>query len=725
MDRKDKPDSSPGRRAIVAGILVNGFFTTLGVALFAFVIPLISLDARISGAWLGSAFAGYYLAKLLAAPLSGALSDKIGPRPLLLGVPAVGMFVPLLHLIAPGLETLYVIQFLLGLLSGLHRPVALAAMGSHAEKSSLSRHFALQAMGFSVAVCAGPLLGGLLYLGRTPGPVLIAVSVCMALGTLLTGLLLPAGLRTMTPPKPERIQRDGIHFGALLLAVTGRTLGLGFLAAFYPILLTTVLGRGMQVALLFAVPGLATALALPLAAKFLRDRSSEGLTLSGMLLSAGAMFLLGKGSADWHFLLAGAVMGLGSAISLPASMALTASLSPRQGRVFGTAHMIAGVGFLLGPLLGGWLVPSLHAIAPPLQLAALIGALCCVPLAASALRVKGHFSPMTARTLALVLAAGLAVPAFAVLGTTRTTPAGESGLYRFTDVAMGTIVHLTLAADSRLGADRAARQAMATMRLLQSDYDFRSRDSSIRRINAGAGHAWVKPTRRVYDLIERALAVSRQSDGVFDPTVGALTTANFYYALAPSLVESKRKLVDYRKVKMDPETGRVRLELPGMALDMGGIAKGTIIDATVRALREQGVKSGIVEAGGDLYGFGEREWKIGIRHPRSRELFTTLSIREQGVCGSGDYQQFVTVEHDGMAERLHHIINPATLESAHASIGTSVIADSAELADALATTLFIMGPNKGRAFLQRHHDGVAAIWFNPDRSVALTDNFPR
>ncbi len=725
MDMKDNPGNGPTQRAVMAGILVNGFFTTLGVALFAFVIPLASLDARISGAWLGSAFAGYYLAKLLAAPLSGVLSDKIGPRPLLIGVPALGTLVPLLHLIAPGLETLYVIQFLLGLLSGLHRPVALAAMGSNAEESSLSHHFALQAMGFSVAVCAGPLLGGLLYLDRSPGPVLLAVSACMALGTLLTGLLLPAGLTTMTPPKPEHIRRDGVNLGALLLAVTGRTLGLGFLAAFYPILLTTVLGRGMRVALLFAVPGLATALALPVAARFLRDRSNEVLTLSGMLLSAGAMFLLGKGSADWHFLLAGSVMGLGSAISVPPSMALTASLSTRQGRLFGTTQLVAGTGFLLGPLLGGWLIPSLHAIAPPLQLAALTGALCCVPLAASALRVKGHFSPMTARALALILAAGLAVPAFAVLGTTRTTPAGENGIYRFTDVAMGTIVHLTLAADSRQGADRAARQAMAAMCLLQSDYDFRSRDSSIQRINAGAGHTWVKPTRRVYDLIERALVISRQSDGVFDPTVGALTTANFYYALAPSLAESKRKLVDYRKVKLAPETGRVRLELPGMALDMGGIAKGTIIDATVRVLREQGVKSGIVEAGGDLYCFGNRDWKIGIRNPRSRELFTTLSIREQSVCGSGDYQQFVTVEHDGMAERLHHIINPATLKSAHASIGTSVIADSAELADALATTLFIMGPDKGRAFLQRHHDGVAAIWFDPDRSVALTDNFPR
>lgn len=721
---QEHPGGGPARRRAVAAILASGFLATLGVALFSFVVPLASLDARISGAWLGSAFAGYYLAKLLAAPLGGLLSDRIGPRPLLAGAPLLGALAPLLYLAAPGAGGLYAVQFLLGLISGLHRPVALAALGSQAGNRDLSRYFAIQAMTFGLAVFAGPLMGGLLYLDRRPGPVLAAVAACMALAGLAAALLLPGGMRTVAQKEARREPEPGVSPAALLLAVGGRTLGLGFLAAFYPILLSTLLGRGLRVALLFALPGLATALALPAAQRFFRDASREGLTVGGMLLSAAAMFAMGLAGASWQFALAGAAMGLGSALSVPASMALTAALSPRRGRLFGAAQLVAGIGFLLGPLLGGRLLPSLHAVAPPLQLAALIGALCAVPLAGSALRVRGHFGRGPAAVLALLLAAVLAAPGLAVLDAAR--PAAErDGFYRFTDVAMGTIVHLTLEAESRQGAERAARRAMDAMHAIQADLDFRSPGGSIRRINEAAGGAWVKPSARAFALIGRALAISRESGGVFDPTVGALTTADFYYALAPSLADGKRDLVDYRKVELNPAEGAVRLRLPGMALDMGGIAKGTIIDASVRMLRKHGVKSGIVEAGGDLYCFGDRDWKVGIRHPRSRELHATVTLREKGICGSGDYQQFVTMERGGEAERRHHIIDPATLGSAHASIGTSVIADSAELADALATTVFIMGPDKGREFLLRHHPGAAAIWFDPDRSVARTDNFPR
>ena len=721
MNTSISPETSLSRPA-VAGLLLGPMLTALGTALFAFAVPLASLDARASGAWLGTAFAGYYLARLLAAPAGGLLSDRFGPRGPLVLAPLAGALAPLLALARPGMEGLYAVQFLLGLVGGLHRPVALAALGGAGRR--LHHLFAAQALAFHLAVCAGPLLGGLLYLGG-PGPVLAGVSACMTLAALVSALLLPAGLRTAPETKTDSDRPDQVRASALLLAVGGRTLGLGFLAAFYPILLSASLGRGMRVAALFAAPALATAVALPLAARLLRGAGGEARTLGGLLISAGGMFAVGLADQGWQFLLAGAVMGVGAAVSVPASMALAAGLSPRRGRMFGAAQMAAGTGFLIGPLLGGWLVPALGGVRAPLQLAALAGALCCAPLAASALHRRAGFGPWTARFLAVGLAGLLAVPGLAALRQASLSPLAGPGLYRITDVAMGTVVHLTLETGSRQSAERAAREAMEVMRLLQADYDFRNPGGSVRRINEAAGRGWAEPTPRALALIRRALDVSRESGGAFDPTVGALTTAEFYYALAPSLAESRRGLVDYRKVLIDEPSGRVRLELPGMALDLGGIAKGAIIDAAVAALRAQGVTAGIVEAGGDLYCFGDREWRVGIRHPRSRELFATVAVREKAVCGSGDYQQFVTVEDHGQAQRLHHIIDPATMEPARESIGTTVIAPGAELADALATTVFILGPDKGRAFLARNHPGAAAVWFDPDRSVARTANFPR
>ncbi|MCJ2164742.1 MULTISPECIES: MFS transporter [unclassified Pseudodesulfovibrio] len=721
---KDTQNSANQERRALAGILANGFFSSLGIGLFAFTVPLVSLDARISGAWLGSAFAGYYLAKLLAAPLSGLASDRFGARPLLLCATLTGALAPLLYLASQSLETLYAIQFILGLISGLLKPVGMAVLGSNTSRAPLAKYFALHALVFNIAVFTGPLLGGLLYLDRTIAPVLTAVSLCMGAAALLTAVLLPAKLKTKTAPQPRHISDGKTHTGALMLAIFGRTIGIGFLAAFYPILLSTALGRGITVAVLFAVPALAACLVLAAMNRYYGTGNEEALTVYGMLISACAMFFLGESGTIWAFLGLGCAMGVGTAISVPASMAMAARLSQNQGLIFGTAQFAAGAGFLLGPLVGGFLIPATHAIGPPLQLAAAIGALSCVPLAGVMLKTRLHFGRGTAWALALILAVILALPAGVRLHGQWPNDHAAPGTYRYTDVAMGTIVNLTLVADSRTQADRAAAKAVDAMRALQQDFDFRSPGASIERINRSAGLGWVKPSRRTFDLLKRTLIISEQSQGVFDPTVGAFTTSRLYFALDTDLARSKKALVDYRQVRLDEAQHRVRLDRQGMALDLGGIAKGTVIDEAVRLLKDLGIDAGIVEAGGDFYCFGKQDWTVGIRHPRSKTLYGTMTIRERGVCGSGDYQQFVTVEKDGSAERHHHIIDPATMLSADESIGATVIADSAERADALATTIFIMGPQAGRTFMDTFYADDAAIWFAPDQSVTMTSNFP-
>ena len=160
----------------------------------------------------------------------------------------------------------------------------------------------------------------------------------------------------------------------------------------------------------------------------------------------------------------------------------------------------------------------------------------------------------------------------------------------------------------------------------------------------------VTPSARSYALLGRTLAFSMETGGVFDPTIGALTTLPLFYVLDETIGQSKKKLVDYRLVMVDEAGKRIRLKKKGMSLDMGGIAKGTIIDAAVRLLKAQGIRAGIVEAGGDFYCFGDRDWTIGIRHPRAKKLYGTVVVREKGVCGSGDYEQFVTTENHGKSQ---------------------------------------------------------------------------
>ncbi|MBZ0263376.1 FAD:protein FMN transferase [bacterium] len=134
----------------------------------------------------------------------------------------------------------------------------------------------------------------------------------------------------------------------------------------------------------------------------------------------------------------------------------------------------------------------------------------------------------------------------------------------------------------------------------------------------------------------------------------------------------------------------------GAKLDLGGYAKGYAVDRAVDKLREQGIVTGIVEAGGDLRCFGAKEddtpWRIAIRHPRKLdEFYTILSIDSGAVATSGDYEQYLMVDNF----RYHHILNPVTGFPAKRSVSATVVAKSCAEADAYATGFFVMGPHEG------------------------------
>ncbi len=160
----------------------------------------------------------------------------------------------------------------------------------------------------------------------------------------------------------------------LYTAIAGRTFGIGLVAAFYPILLSLTLGRsGLVVGMLFAIPGLAVCLGLPVAGRILGGRSHSVLAFGGLILSAAALYGIGASRELWQFALWGSIMGLGSSVSIPASMTLASRLSPRQGRGFGMAHAASGVGFMAGPLAGGLMVQYAHQLDVVFQLAAFLG----------------------------------------------------------------------------------------------------------------------------------------------------------------------------------------------------------------------------------------------------------------------------------------------------------------------------------------------------------------
>ena len=234
------------------------------------------------------------------------------------------------------------------------------------------------------------------------------------------------------------------------------------------------------------------------------------------------------------------------------------------------------------------------------------------------------------------------------------------------------------------------------------------RDSSqTSAINANAGVAPVGVSQELFNLIRRSLRVSELTEGAFDITFAGVGKLWDFDSDPPALpdpeaVRQAIARIDYRDVVLDPENHTVFLKRTGMRIGFGAIGKGYAANRAVFVLKGMGIESGVVNAGGDLVAFGAQEsgepWQIGIAHPRDRDhVFLRLKLSEQAVVTSGDYERFMIVD----GKRYCHILDPKTGFPADSLQSVTIICPDAELADALATSVFVMGPEKGMALIER------------------------
>jgi thiamine biosynthesis lipoprotein len=300
-------------------------------------------------------------------------------------------------------------------------------------------------------------------------------------------------------------------------------------------------------------------------------------------------------------------------------------------------------------------------------------------------------------------------------------------VFRQSRMIMGTSVEVTVSQTDSQRAEEAMAAAFREVEridLLMSHYRQESELSQITR-HAGEKETLVSP--ETLEVVERALYFSRLSGGAFDITIGPVFRLwNFREGKIPdekSLQENLKK-VDYRKIKTDRLKSSVYLESRGMILDLGAIAKGYAVDRAAAVLRKEGIENFLVAAGGDLTVSGAKEngvpWTIGIQHPRlPSELIAKLRPAQAAVSTSGDYNKFFLKG----GERYHHILTPSTGLPARECQSVTIMAPSAMDADALATSTFVLGPEKGFALLERLPD-VHAIIVDRRGSVLLSPRWP-
>ncbi len=291
-------------------------------------------------------------------------------------------------------------------------------------------------------------------------------------------------------------------------------------------------------------------------------------------------------------------------------------------------------------------------------------------------------------------------------------------------LAMGTVFTVTLPADRADYLEPAGVLSANALYGLENRLSFFNPDSDIGRLNQAAGAAPAPLARETIVILQAARRYGELSAGAFDVTVPPLLRIwGLRGGTAPgqppasAALEEARRCVDYRRLEISNQTAR--LARPGMQVDLGGIAKGFAVDEVARIMVKHGLTNVLLNLGGNLRALGAAApgvpWRIAVQNPfAAGRVLGTLALQDgEAAATSGNYERFVIIG----GRRYAHILDPRTGLPAEGMVSVTVIGagpDAAMDADALSTTLFVMGLEHGAGFLQTNFPGHAAL-FVPDR----------
>ncbi len=246
-------------------------------------------------------------------------------------------------------------------------------------------------------------------------------------------------------------------------------------------------------------------------------------------------------------------------------------------------------------------------------------------------------------------------------------------------------------------------------------------DGELQRINNSSSDTWWKLSSELKTVIDRSIFFYEKSNGAFDPTIASVKWLWDFEngGTLPSQKDISETLETVGLSKIKTKGDSLSLGNHGTKLDLGGIAKGYVVDRIIKILKESGVSAGLVNAGGDIYTFGKKpggkDWVIGFRHPRSRKTIVIDTISLPAVATSGDYERYFI--QDGV--RYHHILDPSTGYPVRKCASVTVWAETAMDADILATTIFVLGPQKGLEFAEKLDNVETLIFFEKEDGEVL------
>nr|WP_233885129.1 FAD:protein FMN transferase [Tenacibaculum piscium] len=266
---------------------------------------------------------------------------------------------------------------------------------------------------------------------------------------------------------------------------------------------------------------------------------------------------------------------------------------------------------------------------------------------------------------------------------------------------MGCRFEITVVANQATEATKNINLAISEISRIEKLISSWNVNSQTSLINKYAGIKPVKIDAELFNLIERAIYISKLTDGAFDISYASMDKIwKFDGSVTKMPLEHEINLsvkkVGYQNIILDKNNNTIFLKLKGMKIGFGAIGKGYAADKAKMLLISKGVSSGIINASGDMNAWGKQPdgvaWKIGITNPLDKnKIFALLPIENSAVVTSGNYEKYSTIN----GKRYTHIIDPRTGYPCSGIISVTVFAPKAELADALATSVFVMGKEVG------------------------------
>jgi thiamine biosynthesis lipoprotein len=284
----------------------------------------------------------------------------------------------------------------------------------------------------------------------------------------------------------------------------------------------------------------------------------------------------------------------------------------------------------------------------------------------------------------------------------RRTERASAGWVLREEAIMGTAIRVELWAEDRRSGEAAAAAVMDEMHRIDRAMSPHKAGSELSRINRDAARGPLVLSEEMFQLIQRSITFSRLTEGAFDITyaaVGQLYDYRNRVRPAPEALARARELVGWQGLQLDARDRSLRFAREGMRIDLGGFAKGHAVDRAVELLIRRGVRQAWVSAGGDSRVLGDRRgrpWSVAIRDPRrAGEVVAVLPLEDVSISTSGDYERYF----DDGAERVHHLIDPATGCSPAAVQSVTVLSADGLTSEALSKAVFVLGTERGLALI--------------------------